>query len=263
MSNNASRLSVQKLRFLFDSLKPWHHLIYVHGVPTKIESAWGEPIDHPQGLWEKVKPTLPDLGEKRILDVGCNDGFFVFESRKLGAKSAVGIEVEDHFYQHATLVSDLLDLGGIEFLKMSAYDIDSIRLNLFNITFFLGVFYHLKNPMAVLERLSAVTTEMIIVESAIRNSIVDFKNHKKGIMGEPVIEFNEQPPNIYEPSPNWWLPNTECICAMLRFCGFTIIEILDEYILESPQPKDIFGRVLIQAKKGIDSGPSPIFLNKL
>jgi 2-polyprenyl-3-methyl-5-hydroxy-6-metoxy-1,4-benzoquinol methylase len=71
------------LRILFDSLKPWHHLIYVDGIPTKTESAWGEPLEHPIPLWNKVKPLLPDLHGKRILDIGCNDGFFYLSVESL------------------------------------------------------------------------------------------------------------------------------------------------------------------------------------
>ncbi len=96
------------LRELFDSLKPWHHLIYVNGIPTKTESAWGEPLEHPIPLWKKIKPLLPNLQNKRLLDIGCNDGFFLFETRKLGASQAVGIEAAPRFYNHAKLINEML-----------------------------------------------------------------------------------------------------------------------------------------------------------
>src|SRR6059058_927348 len=108
----AGQLSSEELRALFDSMKPWHHLIDVHGVPTKTEPAWGDDLDHPRALWEQVSPLLPDLNGKRVLDVGCNDGFFLFACRRLGAQEVVGIEVQQHYYDHAVLVNRLLGLGG-------------------------------------------------------------------------------------------------------------------------------------------------------
>jgi tRNA (mo5U34)-methyltransferase len=252
-----------ELRALFDSLKPWGHLMYVQGVPTKTESKWGEPIEYPVMLWDKIKPLLPDLRGKTVLDVGCNDGFFAFECRRLGASRVMGIEGDSLAIKHANLVNGLLGLGDIDFKHMTVYDIDS-SLGAFNVTLFLGVLYHLKSPMLVLEKLSSITSETIIVDSAIRNSMVDIENRRMKIKGEPVMEFNEQVyiPHmtdramlddfsytpVYEGAFNWWLPNTECICALLRSCGFKKAEVMDENILP-PQRTEVFGRAIVVAHK--------------
>lgn len=242
------KLKLQELRALFDNLKPWHHLVYVHGIPTKIESAWGEPLDHPLALWKKIKPCLPVLHDKKILDVGCNDGFFVFKCRQLGASSVLGVEVSPHFYNHAVLLNKILRLGNCEFKLLSAYDIEP-SLGSFDITLLLGVFYHLKNPLKALEKISAVTTELLILESAIRNSNIDIANRKNGVMGEPMMEFVNQPTEAQEPGPNWWIPNTECLCSIMQFCGFSSVEVCDEYILPPPTMKNTYGRVLLIGKK--------------
>src|SRR5436190_11418567 len=111
--------SSEELRELFDSMKPWHHLIEVDGVPTKVEPAWGDDLDHPRALWQRVEPLLPSLDGKRVLDVGCNDGFFLFACRRLGAREVVGVEAQQHFYDHAVLVNELLGLDGITVELMS------------------------------------------------------------------------------------------------------------------------------------------------
>ena len=259
-----TRTDREYLRTLFDNLKPWAHLIYVHGVPTKMESKWGEPLDYPASLWQKIRPLLPELWEKKVLDVGCNDGFFSFECRRLGASHVVGIEADSLAYKHATLVNDLLGPGGISFKHMTVYDMDSSPGS-FHVTLFLGVLYHLKNPMLVMDKLASITTEMMIVDSAIRNSAIDMENRRAGKRGAPVMEFIEQrySPHmtdramldefpyepVYEGALNWWAPNTECICAMLRSCGFKTAEVVEERILQPPQPKDVFGRAIVVAHK--------------
>lgn len=253
-----------ELRVLFDNLKPWAHNMNVHGVPTKTESKWGEPIDYPADLWAKVKPVLPDLSGKKVLDVGCNDGFFAFEASRLGASRVVGVEADSLAVKHANLVNELLGFGNITFNLMSVYDIDS-SLGSFDVTLFLGVLYHLKNPLIALDKLASVTNDTIIVDSAIRNSAEDMENRKKGIQGAPVMEFIEPPYNpritdramldefteepFYEGALNWWAPNTECICAMLRSCGFKTTKVTQERIVLPPQPKDAFGRAIIVACK--------------
>jgi tRNA (mo5U34)-methyltransferase len=236
----------EELRRLFDSTKPWHHLIDVHGVPTKTESAWGEYLEHPAKLWEAVSGVLPDLRGRSVLDVGCNDGFFVFACRRLGAERVVGVDRDEHFFSHAVLVNELLDLGGIELQLMSAYDVGE-HLGQFDVTLALGLIYHLKNPFLFVERVSAITTSRIIVETAVRNSDEDRRNRKRGITGAPSMEFVENPPEELNPEgpPNWWAPNVECVSAMLRVCGFPQTSVVSEFILPPGQPRHEFGRAIV------------------
>jgi tRNA (mo5U34)-methyltransferase len=247
----AAQPSRAELRELFDSMKPWHHLIEVDGVPTKTESAWGDDLDHPRALWEHVAPLLPELKGKRVLDVGCNDGFFLFACRRLGAEEVVGVEVQQHYYDHAVLVNRLLGLGGIAIHRMNAYDVGA--LGEFDVTLALGLIYHLKNPFLFLERVAAVTTSMIIVETAVRNSSEDFRNRRRRRKSAPTLEFVENPPAQLEPEgpPNWWMPNTEAVCAMLRVCGFTHSAVTSERLLKPGKrlgPTE-YGRAIVIAAK--------------
>jgi tRNA (mo5U34)-methyltransferase len=241
----------EELRRLFDSLKPWLHRIDVHGVPTKIEPAWGEHLEHPRQQWEEVSALLPDLAGKRVLDVGCNDGFFLFACRRRGAEEVVGVETEEHFYNHAVLVNRLLGLGGITVHRMSAYDVG--ELGAFDVTLALGLIYHLKSPLLFLERAAPITTATIVVETAVRNSAEDLENRDRGIRGAPAMDFVENPPAHLHPEggPNWWVPNSECVEAMLRSCGFGRTTVASETILE-PSPTrgpTEFGRAIVVGSK--------------
>jgi tRNA (mo5U34)-methyltransferase len=241
-----------ELRELFDSMKPWHHLIEVQGVPTKTEPAWGESLDHPRRLWEDVSGLLPKLEGKRVLDVGCNDGFFLFACRRLGAEHVVGVETHEHFFNHALLVNQLLDLGGITVHRMSAYDVGE-ALGQFDVTLALGLIYHLKSPFLFLERVAAITTSTIVVETAIRNSNEDRDNRKRGVAGAPAMDFVENPPSQLHPEggANWWAPNTECVEAMLRVCGFPWTSVASEFILTAGPKRTPteFGRAIIVGSK--------------
>ena len=229
-------------------MKPWHHLIDVDGVPTKTEPAWGDDLDHPRALWEQVASLLPDLEGKRVLDVGCNDGYFLFACRRLGASEVVGVEVQKHFYEHAVLVNELLDLGGITIELMSAYDVGD-ALGQFDVTLALGLIYHLKSPFLFLERVSKLTASTIIVETAVRNSNQDRLNRRLRRRGAPALEFVENPPTQLEPegAPNWWLPNVECVCSMLRTCGFAQTTVAAERILRPSKKRGPteFGRAIV------------------
>ena len=253
-----------KLREIFDASKPWHHHILVKGVATKVEPAWGEPLEHPRQMANELEPVLDNVEGKRVLDVGCNDGFFVFHCRERGASSVCGIEAEAHHYKNANLVNDLLQQGSIELRCMSAYEIDE-SLGEFDISLLLGLIYHLKNPLKVIESVAHLTNETLVIETALRNSLVDIKNREKGIMGTPSMDFLEHPlepmsdtahlENCYNPqisfegAYNWWVPNSECVCSMLRSVGFQKTEILQENIGHPSLPPPNFGRAIIVGRK--------------
>jgi len=79
----------------------------------------------------------------------------------------------------------------------------------FDVVLFLGVLYHLRDPMAVLERLRRVTSGVLVLETEVgrlltRRAAADFF---------PGTELNDDP-------TNWWAPNVPAMLGMLRSVGF-------------------------------------------
>jgi len=93
---------------------------------------------------------LPDnLRGKRLLDVGCWDGFYSFEAERRGAE-VVAVDVwqpKNFFVAHRALGSR------VQFYEMSVYDLTRERLGTFDYVLFIGVLYHLRHPLLGLERL--------------------------------------------------------------------------------------------------------------
>ena len=153
-----------------EKLRPWFHQIDLGGgVLTKTESAVGEPVDHPRPTWEFVRAHLPeDLSGKTLLDVGCNAGFYCFEAARRGAERVVGVDAQRHLVRQARFVGRALQLPSVSFEKVSVYDLDPAALGgQFDITLALGLVYHCKHLVLALERLFAVTRELLILETAI------------------------------------------------------------------------------------------------
>ena len=116
---------------------------------------------------------LPDGGVsgKTFLDVGCNGGGYCFVAHELGAESCSGLDVRDHWIRQA------------EFIKSIRFpEADSLRFFLkdvkefahdqqYDVTLFKGVFYHLPDPISMLNKLCALTSRVVIVDSASRSDI--------------------------------------------------------------------------------------------
>jgi tRNA (mo5U34)-methyltransferase len=161
---------------------------------------------------------LPDLRERTVLDVGCWDGFYSFECEKRGARKVLATDHHawNTFGRDGFLTArEILD-SNVEHKDIDPLDISPETVGTWDIVLFLGVLYHLKNPMSVLERMARVTKHLLVVESHIIN-LPMFNNI-------PLAAFYEHD-ELNEDPTNWWGPNLKCLTQMVRSAGFPSVEI--------------------------------------
>jgi 2-polyprenyl-3-methyl-5-hydroxy-6-metoxy-1,4-benzoquinol methylase len=111
-----------------------------------------------------ARAILPDdLTGKTVLDVGSKFGYFCFEAAKRGAKRVVGIDVDPDSVRKARLLADCIGLD----VHFECLDIetDPIRER-FDYVLCLNLLHHLRDPLASIARLTALTRERLILETA-------------------------------------------------------------------------------------------------
>jgi len=192
----------------------WHHIELGYGIVTP-GHWWNGRFDIQRLLLEKLD--LPkDLRGKSVLDVGAWDGFFSFEVEKRGASRVLAIDnlyrmEKEKFLDTGTKgfeIAKKILTSKVEYKVMDVCDLTPESVGKFDITLFLGVIYHLKNPVLALENIASVTDEMVIMESCSIN--------KGGNI--PLAEFVE---TEFQGDPTvWWIPNQACLEAMVRRVGF-------------------------------------------
>lgn len=144
---------------------------YLRGLPleTKTHGFKSVPYQQVDGVGERDCETRwklmkPDVKGKRVLDIGCNLGWFVRKSLEEGAATAVGIENDE------AVVESAKALGPGEF---HVFDLDSESLGgHYDVAFALSVLQHLKDPDRVLKELLVVADE-VYIEQPIRQ-ITDY-----------------------------------------------------------------------------------------
>jgi tRNA (mo5U34)-methyltransferase len=117
---------------------------------------------------------------------------------------------------------------------------------------FLGVLYHLKDPLGALERLASLTRDRLILETH-----VDLIGSRR-----PACAFYPGA-ELHADASNWWGPNPPAVVAMLEAAGFSQVEVVFQTPLtrralrtarawirrEADRPRFREGRLVVHARK--------------
>lgn len=102
-----------------------------------------------------------DLTGKSVLDVGCYYGFFLHEAIRRGARRAVGIESDPERFRIASTLAKLW-AGKIDIHEGLLEDLELSEK--FDVVLFLNVIHHVKDPVAVIRKLTSLCRTILIVE---------------------------------------------------------------------------------------------------
>ena len=134
----------------------WYQSIPLpHGVVTPGRRGSGE-------QWARLQVSDAQLRGKRVLDIGCNAGFFCFESKRRGADRVMGIDREETRLAAAGDVRQLLGLD-VEFRCMDVMDLAAETVGTFDLTFCLAAFQHFTHPFHALQKIADVTEECLVM----------------------------------------------------------------------------------------------------
>jgi tRNA (mo5U34)-methyltransferase len=210
------------------ALAPWFHNLHLPGgVQTLPQHFLGG--DFPSFKWQQIEPWLPnDLRGWRVLDVGCNAGFYSFQLAQRGA-SVLGIDVEPHYLAQASWARGELGLDErVEFRCMEVYDI-ARSSETFDLVWFMGVFYHLRYPLLALDLLAERTRRLMTFQTLtmpgedIREDTSDCSIADRTPLldpGWPKMAFIEH--RLAGDRTNWWSANHAGVEAMLRSSGLRV-----------------------------------------
>ncbi|HEX3976758.1 MAG TPA: DUF1698 domain-containing protein [Solirubrobacteraceae bacterium] len=200
--------------------------------------------------WDALK--LPDLAGRSVLDIGGWDGYFAFEAERRGAAR---VAVLDHYVWALDLPRQQAywrecQAAGVEPVPYEQTDLwqpetlpgkagfDTARAALgskvetivadfarddlsevgqWDVVLFLGVLYHLRDPLGALCQLRGVTRDLAVIET-----------HAITVAGgedDPLWRFYPGA-ELNADSSNWWAPTPAGLQAGLTAAGFASTSIL-------------------------------------
>lgn len=205
----------EELRRRVDEIDWWHSIDLGQGIvtPGKSDTA---------SLLARID-LAPNLTGLSVLDVGAWDGYYSFEAERRGAADVAALDLyswqEDGSGSWGTKAGfELAREARNSKVRDVTADVMEITPEVvggeFDVVLFLGVLYHLRDPLAGLERIASVTRGQLILET-----FIDLTQ-----IGRPAAAF--YPAKSMVESTNWWGPNTPAVIAMLETVGFKDIRVV-------------------------------------
>lgn len=164
--------------------------------------------------WARVAPHLSPLAGRRVLDVGCGNGYFAWRMAGAGARLVLGLDPSLPALVQFAALRAYLPAPEVFVLPLACADIDT-RLGCFDTVFSMGVLYHRRDAEAHLRELRAALAEAgeLVLETLV---VVD---------GSTDLLI---PPARYCAMRNVWaVPSPRTVSAWLAAAGFCDIRVVD------------------------------------
>jgi tRNA (mo5U34)-methyltransferase len=219
-----------------DELQWYHSINLCNGVVTK-----------GVGVQETGSEIFADMRGRSVLDIGAWDGKFSFLAEACGASRVVAV---DHyawgvdFQARGAYWNECIEKGvfpdqsrdetdfwqpdlpgrrGFDFAKAALgskvepvvadfQTVDLDTLGQFDVVLYLGVLYHMKEPLTCLERVRAVTKEVAVIETEAL--------HLSGLEHEALLQFHAGM-SLRVDFGNWYVFTIQALHNLCRAAGFS------------------------------------------
>jgi len=189
-------------------LRPWRKGPFnIFGID--LDTEWRSDLK-----WDRIRNEITPLAHRRILDVGCGNGYYALRMLGGGARFCVGIDPTLLFVFQFQALKHFLDEPPVHVMPLRLHELPDAR-NAFDTTFSMGVLYHQRDPLQHLAEL----------RQTLRPD------------GELVLETLILPGNdaqVREPDDRyarmrnvWHLPTVTALQGWLQKAGFLDIRLVD------------------------------------
>ncbi|MBI3933860.1 MAG: methyltransferase domain-containing protein [Acidobacteria bacterium] len=176
------------------------------------------------------------LAEIACLDIGCHEGFYSIAMARQGARQVVGVDVRESNLRRARFVAEAMGLPQVSFRQGNCERLAALEIGRFELTLFLGVLYHLENPMLCLRNVASLTKELCIVETQVIDEVEGetewgAREWKRPFQGALAVidesgEFHSSDGEETGSTPVALCPSPKALLFLLQQAGFGRVEIV-------------------------------------
>jgi tRNA (mo5U34)-methyltransferase len=209
---------MEKIKLKAEQLIPWRKGPFdLFGM--EIDAEWRS-----DKKWERLEKVVDNLKGKRVLDIGCNNGYFMFRMAHQNPEFVLGIDPVVPYWSQFKFINHFAKCDNLEMELLGVEDC-VLMDKLFDVVFSMGIIYHHRNPI---QQLLDIKKAMKPGGQLILETI--------GIPGDdPVALF---PEDRYAKMRNvWFVPTLSCLVNFAKKARFGDIEIVSDTPLTSDEQR--------------------------
>jgi tRNA (mo5U34)-methyltransferase len=207
-SDISSRLAINNIQTVLQHMKPWRKGPFNY-FGIHVDSEWRSDMK-----WARISPVLGSLQNKKVLDVGCGNGYYMWRMLEKGASLVLGIDPSVLCLAQFRSLSKYARNAPLGMIPVGTETL-SEEMSWFDVVFSMGVLYHRRDPLSHLIELRNMLKPggRVVLETL----IIDSREKEKLI-----------PESRYAQMRNVWeLNSPPVIEEMLQSVGFKDVSCVD------------------------------------
>ncbi|ULB45330.1 tRNA 5-methoxyuridine(34)/uridine 5-oxyacetic acid(34) synthase CmoB [Limnospira fusiformis KN01] len=175
---------------------------------TLIDAEWRSHLK-----WERITPHIQPLTQRKVADIGCHNGYYMFRMADQQPDCVIGFEPYAKHFWNFQLMQNLVRQENLHFELLGVEHIDYYP-QFFDTIFCLGILYHHTDPIGLLRKMRQALAPKgeIIIDC-------------QGIPGEKAIALT--PRQRYANAKGiWFLPTQSCLETWMIRAGFTKVRCI-------------------------------------
>lgn len=150
----------------------WHYQIDLGGVVTPVwnPSRVNRHVQRKAYFFDPLVDLMGgSLQGKRVLDLGCNAGFWSLNAVEAGCDYVLGIDGRQMHVDQSNLVFEArgIDRGRYDFVLGNIFDFDFSDHGSFDIVLCLGLLYHVSKHVNLFEIISRANDDILVIDTAV------------------------------------------------------------------------------------------------
>lgn len=209
-NSDLTKTEHKTLTNILQQFHPWRKGPY-QLFDTHIDTEW-----HSDWKWQRLEKHIAPLTNRRVLDVGCGNGYHAWRMLGAGAKFVIGADPSQFFLHQFNIVKHFAGKHlPIHLIPLKSEEILGLDKQRFDTVFSMGVLYHRRSPIDHLLELKQfirpkgeLILETLVIPGDINTVLV--------------------PEDRYAKMRNvWFIPSPALLCLWLQRAGFKNVRVAD------------------------------------
>ncbi|MFZ0665587.1 MAG: DUF1698 domain-containing protein [Acidimicrobiales bacterium] len=168
---SVERMTDTELMSAIESFPVWHYEFDLGGVKTHARNQYSanRHRERARHFFEPLVKLTGGLKGKRVLDLGCNAGYWSLKAIEAGADFVFGIDGRQMHIDQSNLVfrAKGIDRDRYRFEHGDVFGYPYDSYGPFDVVLCLGLLYHVSKTMDLFEKISACNTDLLLVDTRV------------------------------------------------------------------------------------------------